>query len=179
MGVLVEEVVEWLLANGHHLAAFELMLELQEGGQDPGGLTTLSKFFQDERRFPAEALAKYEDADGKDHDAYRMFIPIRVISIRHVRADWLRRLFRELSILPHVDLSIAVESQKGLLKTKDDKISLLEYELRLAREDMEELQELHEKDLLAASKGTGCDWFRSRLNFRRATERGTRAKGKP
>ena len=52
-----------------------------------------------------------------------------------------------------------VESQKGLLKTKDDKISLLEYELRLAREDMEELQELHQKDLAAASKG--IFWYSS------------------
>ena len=73
MAILSAEVAEWLLSNGYHLAAFELMLELQEGGDESDVLVTLSKFFQDERRFPAEALANYEDADGKGNwDCVRM-----------------------------------------------------------------------------------------------------------
>jgi hypothetical protein len=59
------QVVKYLLDNEYHLAAFELMLEMQESETEPDGFLSLSKFFQDERRFPAESLAKYEDADGK------------------------------------------------------------------------------------------------------------------
>lgn len=57
------QVSAFLLRNNYLLTALELMLESTEAGHEED-VALLTSFFSDQTRFPPEALAKFEPADG-------------------------------------------------------------------------------------------------------------------
>ena len=57
------QVVQYLLAHNYLLTALELLIEAQEAG-DEDDVESLQHFFNDQAKFPAEAVAKFDPSEG-------------------------------------------------------------------------------------------------------------------
>ncbi len=57
------QVVQFLLAKNYFLTALELLVETQAAGKDAEA-AELKRFFSDPDRFPAEELARHQNANG-------------------------------------------------------------------------------------------------------------------
>ncbi|GAX73032.1 hypothetical protein CEUSTIGMA_g484.t1 [Chlamydomonas eustigma] len=104
-----QQVIQFLLAKNYYLTALELLVESQQAGKLEE-VIELQHFFSDQDRFPAEELAKHQNANAMDLQAQS--------------------------------------------KEREERLSLIDYELRLAKEDLAEMKkrlELAEKQAAAAN----------------------------
>lgn len=66
--------MQYLLAHNYLLTALELLVEAQEAGQEDD-VESLQRFFSDQAKFPAEAVAKFDPSEGDLPNFQQWLVP--------------------------------------------------------------------------------------------------------
>lgn len=125
---------QYLIANNYILTALELLVEAQEAGREQD-VEYLQTYFSDKSKFPPEEVAKFNPADG----TFRQTLipcPDEQGSLLQPKISCQNSCISNQMLC---SVSAAVNIQT-LAREREEKLSLLEYELRVTREDVLELQ---------------------------------------
>ena len=122
------QVVQFLLAKNYVLTALELLVESQQAGRGDE-VAELRMFFSDPDKFPQEELSRHQTSNGENHFFSRPEMAILMVGL----------------CTPALDMQTQA-------KEREDKLQLLDYELKLAKEDLAEMRKRLEQVMRQANQ---------------------------
>jgi hypothetical protein len=157
---LALQVVQFLLARNYYLTALELLIE-SEHAIDAHKFEELRHFFSNPDQFPANELAKYQNANGK-LIMYNIYPPLGCsiccdVPNRRTGPDnrrcserslpWLLCMLLCVLTVRAAAVTAAALDVQVLAREREEQLQVAQYERRVAQEDMQAA-----RDQLTASK---------------------------